>query len=82
LFFVGCYRDNEVTQDHIIHGFQNWLPSFNVPYNTVHLGGMTEEMSFHWYPMRYRHAASSVSITCPSCLSQDWRQPSVCSDFS
>jgi hypothetical protein len=23
LFFVGCYRDNEVTQDHIIHGFQN-----------------------------------------------------------
>lgn len=37
------YQDNKVTQDHIIHGFQNWLSSFNVPYNTVHLGGMTEE---------------------------------------
>jgi predicted ATPase len=43
LFFVGCYRDNEVAQDHIIHGFRNWLSSFNVPYNIAHLGGIAKE---------------------------------------
>jgi hypothetical protein len=43
LFVVGSYRDNEVSQDHIIHGFKNWLISFNVPYNVVYLGGMTKE---------------------------------------
>lgn len=43
LFFVGSYRPNEVPEHHILHGFQQWLSAFNVSYNTVHLGGITED---------------------------------------
>ena len=43
LFFVGTYRDNEVAESHILHGFHDWLVALNVPYNTVHLDDLSEE---------------------------------------
>jgi predicted ATPase len=43
LFFVGCYRDNEVDQHHILHGFHNWLSASDVPSSTIHLGGISQE---------------------------------------
>lgn len=42
VFFIGSYRDNEVSESHILHGFYGWLAAFNVPVNTVHLRGMSE----------------------------------------
>ena len=43
VFFIGGYRDYELCEDHVLHGFFQWLSAFNVPLNTVHLHGMREE---------------------------------------
>ena len=42
MFFIGSYRDNEVSEDHIVHGFLGWLSNFGVPVNSVQLGGLGE----------------------------------------
>eukprot|EP00956_Cyclotella_meneghiniana_P022406 scaffold42418_cov66-Cyclotella_meneghiniana.AAC.1 len=42
MFFIGSYRDNEVSEDHIVHGFWGWLSNFGVPVNSVQLGGLGE----------------------------------------
>lgn len=42
MFFIGSYRDNEVPEDHIVHGFLGWLSNFAVPVNSVELGGLLE----------------------------------------
>lgn len=42
MFFVGCYRDNEVSETHILHGLYSWLEVFRVPITTIHLSGLTE----------------------------------------
>jgi hypothetical protein len=43
LLFVGTYRDNEVSDDHIFNGFKGWLTALQVPLNTIHLDGITED---------------------------------------
>ena len=40
LFFVGTYRDNEVSPAHIIFGFRHWLSNFNVPLNMIKITGV------------------------------------------
>ena len=43
MFFIGGYREYELSENHVLHGFFQWLSNFNVPLNTVHLDGMSEE---------------------------------------
>jgi predicted ATPase len=43
MFFVGIYRDNEVPEHHIVHGFHSWLSACNVAYSAVHLGGLPQQ---------------------------------------
>jgi predicted ATPase len=43
VFFLGSYRDNEVHQHHILHGFHSWLSTFDVPSSTIHLDGISQE---------------------------------------
>lgn len=43
VLFVGTYRDNEVSPEHIMFGFCDWLSRFNVPIATVRLDGMSVE---------------------------------------
>ena len=40
LFFVGTYRDNEVSPAHIIFGFCDWLSKFSVPLNMIKISGV------------------------------------------
>lgn len=42
VFFVGSYRDNEVSEGHILHGLCSWLSSFQVPLSKCHLNGLSE----------------------------------------
>ena len=43
VYFIGSYRDNEVSESHILHGFYSWLAAFNVPLNTVRLVALSEK---------------------------------------
>ena len=43
VFFVGSYRDNEVSDDHILHGFNGWLTNFDVPVNIIGLDSGLDE---------------------------------------
>jgi predicted ATPase len=43
LLFVGTYRDNEVSEEHIVNGFKRWLTALQVPQNTIDLDGITED---------------------------------------
>jgi hypothetical protein len=43
LLFVGTYRDNEVSEEHIVNKFKGWLTALQVPQNTIHLDGITED---------------------------------------
>ena len=40
LLFVGCYRDNELTSDHIVFGLKNMLTNFNIQMTNIHLGSL------------------------------------------
>lgn len=42
VFFVGTYRNNEVSEAHVLHGFYSWLQKFHVPLTEIYLGGITE----------------------------------------
>ncbi|KAL7478293.1 hypothetical protein ACHAW6_004062, partial [Cyclotella cf. meneghiniana] len=43
MLFVGSYRDNEVSQNHILYEFYDRLSAFHVPLSTIHLDGVTED---------------------------------------
>lgn len=40
VFFIGTYRDNEVSPTHIMYGFCEWLSKFNVPLKSINIGGI------------------------------------------
>jgi predicted ATPase len=42
MFFIGTYRDNEVSPDHIVFGFLDMLSQFNVTTSRIHLNGLAE----------------------------------------
>ena len=41
VFFVGTYRDNEVSSTHIMFGFFEWLSKFNVPLKSISIDGIS-----------------------------------------
>ena len=43
VFFVGSYRENEVSDDHILHEFNGLLTNFHVPVNIIGLDSGLDE---------------------------------------